>query len=75
MEIKRIGVVGSGQMGAGIAHVGALSGFDVVLCDVSSEVVTKGLSVIGKSLERQVTKGTVTAQARADAIRRPSSAP
>ena len=70
MEIKRIGVVGAGQMGGGIAHVGALSGFDVVLCDVSSEVVAKGLSVIGKNLERQVTKGTVTAQAKADALAR-----
>jgi 3-hydroxybutyryl-CoA dehydrogenase len=70
MEIKRIGVVGAGQMGGGIAHVGALSGFDVVLCDISSEVVAKGLAVIGKNLERQVTKGTVTAQARTDALAR-----
>ncbi len=70
MEIKRIGVVGAGQMGAGIAHVGALSGLDVVLCDVSSEIVGKGLSVIGRNLDRQVAKGTVTPEAKADALAR-----
>jgi len=74
MEIKRIGVVGAGQMGGGIAHVGALSGFDVVLCDVSSELVSKGLGVIRKNLDRQVSKGTVTAEAKAEALSRIAAA-
>ena len=70
MEIKRIGVVGAGQMGAGIAHVNALSGLDVVLADVSSQIVDKGLGTIARNLERQVGKGTVTAAAREAALAR-----
>ncbi|MBZ5588606.1 MAG: 3-hydroxybutyryl-CoA dehydrogenase [Acidobacteriia bacterium] len=70
MEVKRIGVVGAGQMGAGIAHVGALSGFDIVLCDVSSELVDRGLATIARNIDRQVTKGAVTAAAKVEALTR-----
>ncbi len=70
MEITRIGVVGAGQMGNGIAHVAALSGLTVVLSDVSRQLVDKGLATIGKNLDRQVSKGTVTAAAKEEALAR-----
>jgi 3-hydroxybutyryl-CoA dehydrogenase len=70
MEIRRIGVVGAGQMGGGIAHVTALAGYDVVLSDVSPEVVKKGLAVIAKNMDRQVTKGTITGEAKDAALGR-----
>jgi 3-hydroxybutyryl-CoA dehydrogenase len=70
MSLDRIGVVGAGQMGAGIAHVAALAGRNVVLLDVSLDVVKKGLKTIEKNLGRQVEKGKVTAEARDAALAR-----
>jgi 3-hydroxybutyryl-CoA dehydrogenase len=70
MEITRIGVVGAGQMGSGIAHVAALVGFAVVLTDVSKGLVDKGIATIGRNLDRQVAKGTVTAEAKGYAVAR-----
>ena len=56
MDVKRIGVVGAGTMGRGIAQVCAASGFDVVMSDVSAEAVAAGLASIGKQLARAVEK-------------------
>lgn len=70
MEITRIGVVGAGQMGNGIAHVCALAGFAVVFTDVSKELVDKGLATLGRNLDRQVAKGTATAAAKDQALGR-----
>jgi 3-hydroxybutyryl-CoA dehydrogenase len=70
MTLDRIGVVGAGQMGAGIAHVAALAGKRVVLADVSVDVVRKGLTAIERNLGRQVEKGRVTAEARDAALAR-----
>jgi 3-hydroxybutyryl-CoA dehydrogenase len=70
MEIETIGVVGAGQMGSGIAHVAALAGFNVALADISRELVDKGLATITRNLDRQVSKGTVTAEAKAAALGR-----
>ncbi len=70
MDIERIGVIGAGQMGNGIAHVAALAGFAVVLSDVSRELVERALATISKNLDRQVTKGTVTAAAKGEALGR-----
>jgi len=70
MEITRIGVVGAGQMGNGIAHVAALAGRAVVLTDVTKALVDKGLGTIARNLDRQVSKGTVTAAARDGALAR-----
>jgi 3-hydroxybutyryl-CoA dehydrogenase len=56
-EIRKIGVIGAGQMGNGIAHVCAAAGFDVVLLDVSDEALKKGLATVDKNLTRQVSKG------------------
>lgn len=55
-----IGVIGAGTMGNGIAQTAAASGFDVIMCDVSSEFLERGLANIGKSLERFVKKETMT---------------
>jgi 3-hydroxybutyryl-CoA dehydrogenase len=74
MSLDRIGVVGAGQMGAGIAHVAALAGKSVVLADVSEDVVRKGLKTIEKNLGRQVEKGKVTPEARDAALARIATA-
>lgn len=63
-------VIGSGQMGNGIAHVCATSGFDVVLIDVSADALAKGKATIEKNLERQVKKGALDAAARDAALAR-----
>jgi 3-hydroxybutyryl-CoA dehydrogenase len=70
MSLEKIGVVGAGQMGAGIAHVAALAGRSVVLADVTEDVAKKGLKAIEKNLGRQVEKGKVTAEARDAALAR-----
>lgn len=59
-----VGIVGAGQMGAGIAHVCAAAGLQVVLCDVSAAAVQRALEGIGASLERAVRSGKATAQER-----------
>jgi 3-hydroxybutyryl-CoA dehydrogenase len=62
MEIKRIGVIGAGQMGNGIAHVFALAGFDVLLHDVSREALDRAPEIIRGNLERQLSRGRITAE-------------
>lgn len=60
MDIKTIGVVGSGQMGSGIAQVSAMSGFEVIMSDIKTEWVERGLGNIQKILQRGVEKGKMT---------------
>ena len=60
MEIKTLGVVGAGQMGAGIAQVSAVSGLSVIMSDIKEEFVEKGLSAIEKSLGRMVKKEKIS---------------
>jgi 3-hydroxybutyryl-CoA dehydrogenase len=57
VAIKSVGVVGAGQMGSGIAHVAALSGYDVLLHDVSAERIKAGIDHIERSMARQVSRG------------------
>ena len=68
--IARIGVIGAGQMGNGIAHVCALAGETVVLIDIKEEALARALSVMGKNMDRQVAKGTITAEDKAAALTR-----
>ena len=68
--IKTIGVIGSGQMGNGIAHVCAVSGYDVRMMDINEEQLDKGMKMIEKNLDRQVSKGKVEADARDAALAR-----
>ena len=67
---ERFAIVGAGQMGNGIAHVCATSGFDVTLIDVSAEALAKGRATIEKNLERQVKKGSLESAARDTALAR-----
>ena len=66
----RIAVVGAGQMGNGIVHVFAQSGFPVTMIDVSADALTRGRGTIEKNLDRQVKKGTVTEADRAATLDR-----
>ncbi len=68
MAIQKVGVVGCGLMGSGIAQVCAQSGFEVTVREVSDDLVKKGLGSIEKNLARMVEKGTI-AQADSDATR------
>jgi 3-hydroxybutyryl-CoA dehydrogenase len=69
MKIEKIGVIGAGQMGNGIAHVCALAGYDVVMEDIDAEVLNKATSIIERNLNRQATRGLIT-QAEADAAKK-----
>jgi 3-hydroxybutyryl-CoA dehydrogenase len=64
MEIRRVGVVGAGTMGNGIAHVFARSGYSVVLCDVEQRFLDRAIATITKNLEREVAKNKITAAAK-----------
>jgi len=74
VTIKKVGVIGSGQMGNGIAHVAALAGFDVVLNDVSDERLKSAMATINGHLSRQVAKQHITEDARKKALARITSA-
>ena len=67
---EHIAVVGAGQMGGGIAHVAALSGYPVTVIDVADAALEKGRNAIAANLERQVKKGTIDAAARDSALGR-----
>lgn len=68
--MKTIGVIGAGQMGSGIAHVAAVSGFDVLLLDIEESRLEKAVAGIDKNISRQVAKGIVTEEAKAAALAR-----
>ena len=70
MEIKKIGVVGAGQMGNGIAQVASFSGFQVVMSDIADSFVQKGLSNISKNLDRMVEKSKISSQKREEILAR-----
>lgn len=69
-EITRLGIVGAGTMGAGIAQLAAGAGCEVVLCDVSAEVVERGISRVRAGFERGVERGRMTGEARDAALGR-----
>jgi 3-hydroxybutyryl-CoA dehydrogenase len=62
MEIRKVGVIGAGTMGNGIAHVFAKSGYEVALCDVQQAFLDRGLQTIKKNIEREVAKNKLTAE-------------
>ncbi|MFN4130311.1 MAG: 3-hydroxybutyryl-CoA dehydrogenase [Paracoccaceae bacterium] len=70
MEISSVGVVGAGQMGNGIAHVFALAGYDVILTDVNEAALTNAIATIDRNIERQVSRGKVSAEEKAAAMAR-----
>ncbi len=72
--IRKIGIIGAGQMGGGIAHVIALSGYDVVMHDVAKERVDEALAKIDKNLARQVASGKISEEDRQKTLSRISYA-
>ena len=70
MNIQRIGVVGAGTMGNGIAHVFARSGYSVVLCDVEQRFLERALQTITKNLDRELAKNKITANDKESALKR-----
>ena len=68
MDIRKMGIIGAGHMGTGIAHVCALAGHDVLLKDVSPEIVEKALATINGNMARQVRKGRITEEQRKAAL-------
>jgi 3-hydroxybutyryl-CoA dehydrogenase len=70
MNIQRVGVVGAGTMGNGIAHVFARSGYRVVLCDVEQRFLDRGVETIGKNLDREVAKNKILAEDKVATLER-----
>ena len=70
MEIRKVGVVGAGTMGNGIAQAFATAGYDVVMRDIKEEFVARGVSTIKKSLERMASRSKITAEAKDAALAR-----
>ena len=70
MEIRKVGVIGAGTMGNGIAHVFAKSGYEVVLVETQQAALDRGLQTIRSNMEREVAKNKLTAQDRDAALKR-----
>jgi 3-hydroxybutyryl-CoA dehydrogenase len=73
MAIQRVGVIGAGTMGNGIAHVFARVGFSVILCDVEQRFLDRGLATIAKNLDREITKNKITEDNKASTLKRITS--
>jgi len=69
MNVRTVGVVGAGQMGAGIAHVAAVAGYEVVLTDIESAVVERAIESIDRNLDRQIKRGSVSTSQKAEALK------
>ncbi|HVD74633.1 MAG TPA: 3-hydroxyacyl-CoA dehydrogenase NAD-binding domain-containing protein, partial [Xanthobacteraceae bacterium] len=72
--IRKIGVIGAGQMGSGIAHVSALAGFDVKLNDLSPDRVKAGIATINGNMARQVSRKRITEEERQAGLKRITAA-
>jgi 3-hydroxybutyryl-CoA dehydrogenase len=69
-NIRKVGVIGAGQMGSGIAHVCALAGLDVALNDVSDDRIKEGLATINGNMARQVARERITEEQRQAALKK-----
>jgi len=70
MEISRVGIIGAGQMGNGIAHVMAQAGYEVLLNDISQDAIDKALATVEKNLNRQIGRGKLTEAEKIDTLSR-----
>ena len=70
MEVQKIGIVGAGQMGNGIAHVCALAGYDIIMADMSQDALDKARALIDKNLDRQVSRDKISAADKSAALGR-----
>jgi 3-hydroxybutyryl-CoA dehydrogenase len=69
-DIRRVGIIGAGQMGSGIAHVCALAGLDVTLNDVAEDKIKAGLATINGNLARQVSRQRITEEQRQSTLKK-----
>jgi len=69
MAIHKIGVIGAGTMGNGIAHVFARSGYSVILCDVEQRFLDRALATIGKNLDRELAKGKISEAQKSETLK------
>jgi 3-hydroxybutyryl-CoA dehydrogenase len=69
-QIRKVGVIGAGQMGSGIAHICALAGFEVKLNDTSAERIKAGIATINGNMARQVSRKRITEEERQAALKR-----
>ncbi|CAN7642444.1 MULTISPECIES: 3-hydroxybutyryl-CoA dehydrogenase [Mesorhizobium] len=74
-KIETIGIIGAGQMGGGIAHVSALSGYKVLIYDISPDRIEKGIATVSGNMARQVGSGKLEEKLRNEAMARISAAP
>jgi 3-hydroxybutyryl-CoA dehydrogenase len=72
--IKRIGIIGAGQMGSGIAHVCALKGFDIRLMDIDEPHLHTAIDNIGRNMDRQIGRGMIRPEDKDSALKRISTA-
>ncbi len=70
MDILKVGVIGAGTMGNGIAHVFAKSGYNVILCDLKQEYIDRAIGFISKNLEREVAKSKIAPEVKDQALAR-----
>jgi 3-hydroxybutyryl-CoA dehydrogenase len=73
MAIQRVGVIGAGTMGNGIAHVFARAGCQVVLCDLEQKFLDRALATIGKNLDREVAKNKISDAQKSGVLQRVSA--
>jgi 3-hydroxybutyryl-CoA dehydrogenase len=69
MAIERVGVIGAGTMGNGIAHVFARGGYQVILCDIEQRFLERGVATITKSLDRELAKNKITDTQKSEALK------
>ena len=70
MAIHRVGVIGAGTMGNGIAHVFARGGYDVLLCDIEQKFLDRALAMIAKNFDREVAKNKISEAQKSEALAR-----
>src|SRR5437667_1299413 len=70
LPIRKIGIIGAGQMGSGIAHVTALAGFEVKISDLSADRIKAGIATINGNMARQVSRKRITEEERQAALKR-----
>ena len=73
--IKKIGIIGAGQMGAGIAQICSLSGLEVTMTDVGQSELKRAIKSITDGINRQIARGKLSEQEKADALQRLNTAP
>ncbi len=69
-KIERVGIIGAGQMGNGIAHVCAVAGISVVLSDARPDALDRALTTVARNMDRQVAKGSLSAEQKGAALAR-----